>query len=366
MSKTIHVVGAVVVQSGIHFHRIVNPFAYTEVQPDIKFSIVPVGPLERSGHYDILVYNKWLAMSPEDIRWAKAAGIKTVVDVDDYWDLPPNHPNYNWFKLGNTPALTVEHIRMADVVTVTTQRLADEITRQGLNKNIVIIPNALPFDRDQYQVGDRARGRELSAHDKTRFMYLGGVTHKEDIDLLDGKFKRIGGDKYLKDNGEWLLCGYNPSYVKNQQGEQKQVKMPYDHMADSFRKCGLGSFRIYPSVDLEYYLNYYDSADVAIVPLVASKWNSFKSTLKIVEAACKHIPVICSRVAPYSDAMEFCNNQGIMWAEKQHEWLDYFRYCIKNPSFVQEQGERLYQWCKDEYDLVKVNQLRLQVFRSLC
>ncbi len=369
------VTGSCVISSGIHFHRVVNPFAYMPVQEDIKFSLVHIGPQELKLDCDVLMYNKWLALPPDEVRLLKVKGMKVIVDVDDMWDIPPSHPNYQAFKINKTAEVTIEHIRLADVVTCTTERLRDKILQY--NTNVVIIPNALPFDRDQYQVGNRTGGKELSGHDKMRFMYLGGNTHADDIGILEGKFKRIGGDSYINNRAEFILCGYNATYQDrkiysnkedykakngNYRKETKLVKTDSDYMAQVFRSTN--SFKVYPSVGLEEYLNYYDSAEVALAPLQDTMWNTMKSSLKIIEAAVKHIPIMCSKVAPYTD-MGIPDNCGILWVTKPQDWLELIRYCIKNPGYVQEQGEKLYEYISKDYDLVKVNELRLQVLRSL-
>lgn len=367
------VAGVVLAGSGIHFHRIVNPFAYMEQQDDIKFNLVKLGPNEKNVVCDVLVYNKWIGMPVDEVKQLQGNGMKIVVDVDDYWDIPATHPNYHWFKQGGIAVLTEEHIRLANVVTCTTNRLRDQIL--PLNKNVVVIPNALPFDRDHYQPGDRVRAREISGHDKLRFMYLGGITHAEDIGILEGKFQRIGGDDYIKNRAEFLLCGYVATHqdVKiydnredlkakndNCRVENRLVKTDADYMAEVFRRTN--SFRIYPSVDLENYLNYYDSADVAIAPLQDTFWNSMKSELKVIEAAAKHVPIIASKVAPYSDMK---SDAGIIWVTQPKQWLEHIRYCIKNPEYVKEQGEQLYEQVSKDYDLININKLRMQVFNSL-
>jgi hypothetical protein len=357
--------------SGIHFHRLVNPLAYLPIEDGVEVELLHIGEQEQRIDCDILIYNKWCATPVERIKELQAQGMKVIVDVDDLWYVPKSHPNYPFINDNNIDKLTEEHIKLADLVICTTLRLQDKV--RELNKNTAVIPNALPFGRDQYTVGDRVRGRELSANNKTRFMYLAGSTHKKDVDILAGKFERIGGDSHLNSLAEFILCGYNPTYKKvyasREDAERQTNKFTtqetpgeYDHMAAVFRKTK--SFKIYPSVDLEYYLNYYDSADVAIAPLCDNTWNSYKSPLKLIEAGCKHIPIICSAVAPYTDIVEF-KNEGVMLVERLDQWIAYIRYCTKNPNFVTDEGERLYAWTSEQYDLIKWNRVRQQLFTHL-
>ena len=370
MSKKL--VALVVPGSGIHLHRIVNPLAYMPKQDNLDIQLVLTGPDEMNLECDILFYNKWtFGMTPEQVQAMQAKGTKVVVDVDDHWEYPSSHPRYDVMVNTKLNEVTIAHIRLANVVTCTTERLAVEIRK--LNPKVVVIPNALPFDRDHYTVGDRVKAREISANDKTRFMYLAGMTHREDVKILDGKFNRIGSDVELQKKAQFILCGYQKTSVavyhtkedaqaKNGNYTIRDTPGEWDHMANTFRRTK--SFIIYPSIDVEHYLNYYDSADVAIVPLKSSTWNSMKSELKLIEAGCKHIPVICSATAPYTDAVHF-KNEGVMMIEKPDEWLKYIKYCTNNPNFVKEQGQRLYSWTKDIYDLIKVNKLREEVFNSL-
>lgn len=366
--------GVVVPMSGIHLHRIVNPFSYMEQQTNVQFEILCNSIDEHKIDCDVLVYNKWLATSSQQIRTLQGKGMKVVVDVDDYWEVANNHPNYQAISSMGIPQLTLEHIKLADVVTCTTNRLAEQI--KPYNKNVVVIPNALPFDTDGYQPGDRVRARELSNNDRTRFMYLAGATHLDDVKLLVRPFDTVYKDDWLKVHTQYILCGYEktkaPIYKTKEDMEArvniqgyKEMNGVYDDMADIFRGTGKRRFIIYPSIDLYNYLNYYDSADVAIVPLQDTFWNSMKSELKLIEAAVKRIPVICSNVAPYSDVVKF-SSEGVMLINNSLDWVKYFNYCSKNPNFVTDQGEKLYQWCKQEYDLVKVNETRMQLYRSLC
>jgi len=363
----IKIIGSAVPTSGIHLHRVVNPMAYMPVQEDMEFSILEYGqPIPEC---DILLFNKWMDISPDQIKELQKRGTKMVVDVDDIWKVPTNHHNYKVITERGIDKITEENMKLADAVFCTTERLREQAI--PFNKNVEIIPNGLPFGYDQYTVGDRQRAREISGHNKTVFMYLAGSTHKDDVELLRGKFKKIGSDPYLKENAEFVLCGYTQHQTgvynskadydaKNGNYTMKPTRGPYDDMANVFRETG--SFRIYPSVDLDNYLNYYDSANVAIAPLQDTFWNRHKSELKVIEAAAKKVPIIVSDVAPYSDMPTY---EGMMMVNKQHDWIEYIRYCTKNPERVKEMGEILHNSIAEKYDLIKINHKRLQIFRSL-
>ena len=46
-----------------------------------------------------------------------------------------------------------------------------------------------------------------------KFIYVAGSTHVPDVNLLEGKFKRIGSDSFIKNNAEFLLAGYVPTEI---------------------------------------------------------------------------------------------------------------------------------------------------------
>lgn len=363
----IKVKGSAIPYSGIHYHRIVNALAYMPIQQDMEFSILEYG--QPVGDCDILLFNKWMDIGPDQILELKKQGVKIVVDIDDIWRVPESHHNYKAISEKGIDKITEENMKLADVILCTTERLREKVL--PFNKNVEIVPNAVPFGYEQFSVGNRERAREISGHNKMIFMYLSGSTHKEDVDMLRGKFKRIGSESYLKDNAEFVLCGYTKHHVnmyktkadyeaKNNNYVVKESHGPYDDMATVFRETN--SFRIYPSVNLDNYLNYYDTADVALAPLQDTFWNNHKSELKVIEAAAKKIPIICSNVPPYSD-LKPC--EGIMWVENPDQWIEHIRYCIKNPQYVKDMGEKLHEWVSKEYDLIKINQKRIQIFRSL-
>ena len=61
-----------------------------------------------------------------------------------------------------------------------------------------------------------------------------------------------------------------------------------------------------------------------------------KSNLKLLEAGCKRIPVICSKVHPYIDG-----NLPVFHVERQSDWFDYVKDLNKNRGMVKVWGDWL-------------------------
>jgi hypothetical protein len=99
---------------------------------------------------NVVVVNRFceLIPLPDLLKWKAKLGFKLVVDIDDYWELFSQHlsaPTYR--SLGVTQVIK-NYIKVADVVTTTHNRLRLEIIK--INPNCYILPNALPFDKDQF------------------------------------------------------------------------------------------------------------------------------------------------------------------------------------------------------------------------
>jgi len=106
-------------------------------------------------------------------------------------------------------------------------------------------------------------------------------------------------------------------------------------------------------------MNFYNEADACLVPLVDSKFNSMKSNLKVLEAATKNAPVVCSNVKPYFDCKHIIrvNNQG--------DWFTNIKKVVKDATYRQEMGLANGEWCRENFNLIKVNQLRTQIFNAI-
>jgi glycosyltransferase involved in cell wall biosynthesis len=323
--------------SGVSFHRLFNPVIYLPKEYAIMTDVLTEEELEKG--YDILFINRYMAgMEVEEVvRLREKYGFKLVVDVDDYWNLDAWHILY-----GKYPTQKViDHIKVADLVTCSNNDLAVQIDE--LNKNWVVIPNALPYGEDQFT-------DVKTESEKVRFVYAGSVTHEKDIAILKNPMKRVAGDSMVKNNSTFILCGYS---------EDKEVVNAWGRMINDYM-CGFKvNGYIRGALPVDQYMNFYNEADACLVPLVDSKFNSMKSNLKVLEAATKNAPVICSNVKPYADC------KHIIRVNNQSDWFINIKKVVKDAIYRQEMGLANGEWCRQNFDLVKVNKLRTQVFESI-
>jgi glycosyltransferase involved in cell wall biosynthesis len=323
--------------SGVSFHRLFNPVIYLPKEYAMMTDVLTEEELEKG--YDILFINRYMTGMEVDevVRLRKKYGFKLVVDVDDYWNLDAWHILY-----GKYPTQKViDHIKVADLVTCSNNDLAVQI--DILNPNWIVIPNALPYGEDQFT-------DVKTKSDKIRFVYAGSVTHEKDIAILKNPMKRVAGDSMVKNNANFILCGYS---------EDKEVVNAWGRMINDYM-CGFkvdGYIR--RALPVDQYMNFYNEADACLVPLVDSKFNSMKSNLKVLEAATKNAPVICSNVKPYAEC------KHIIRVNNQSDWFTNIKKVVKDAIYRQEMGLANGQWCRENFNLINVNKLRKQVFESL-
>jgi hypothetical protein len=159
--------------------------------------------------------------------------------------------------------------------------------------------------------------------------------------------------KPLANRIKMVLGGYNDS--------DALTKYLWDQMFNSFTCNGQLPYTKLSSLEPINYMQHYEWADIMLVPLEKSSWHGCKSNLKLLEAACKKVPVICSKVEPYTLDM----SAPVLWVEKQTDWFKHIKDLILNPNKRIEYGEKIHEWARTNYNLFEVNKGRKQAFDNL-
>ena len=323
--------------SGVSFHRLFNPLIYLPKDYAMMTDVLTEEELEKG--YDIVFINRYISGTEVDelVRLREKHGFKLVVDIDDYWNLDAWHILY-----GKYPTQKViDHIKIADLVICSNNDLAVQVA--DLNPNCIVVPNALPYGEDQFT-------DVKTESDKVRFVYAGSITHEKDIAILKNPMKRVASDVITKNNSRFILCGYS---------EDKKLEQVWGRMINDYLCAFKVDGYIRSALPVDQYMNFYNEADACLIPLVDSKFNSMKSNLKVLEAATKNAVVIASNVKPYSQC------PYIIPIGHQGGWFENIKKVVKDAIYRQEMGIANGEWCRENFDLVKVNKLRTQVFESI-
>ncbi len=337
MSIIDKIIPMVNLHDGCSFHRIFNPFE------NMGFNFSEYKEIKNS---KLVTFNRFPTIPLDQLlALRKEFGFKIVVDIDDYWHLPPNHIIFpNWSK--NQIGSKIENmLKLADAVTCTTERLAEKVL--PINSNVFVIPNAVPFNDSEANQFLLQNPRE---NEKVSFGYVAGSSHEHDLKTIKYLFSRL---PHLN----FTLAGYN-----NPQ-ESKGITNVWDTMekicSNNFHNP---NYKRLSTKNLSAYMSHYDNIDVAIAPLENNSFNTFKSSLKAYEAGIKKCAFVASAIPPYSDDLP---NDIAYFCKNNKDWVETFKLLSKNPSLVQEKGEALFEWVKQNRSLEKINELREQIFEHI-
>lgn len=189
------------------------------------------------------------------MNYAKMLGKKVWVDFDDLaWDVPATHPQAFTYQSESIKNNIKMCIMGADVVTTTTQFLADKI--KPMNKNVVVIPNAL----NDY-VFKTFKKYNPKSND---ILWRGSPHHMSDLDEYGDEIVNVIDESKDKNFHFW---GLNPFVISKYVKNPKQIHMM-------------------PLVDIMYYFQKIQDLNpkVVMVPLAKNDFNAAISNIAWIEA----------------------------------------------------------------------------------
>lgn len=324
--------------SGCSYHRILLPFLYGgKYVADFASNNID----ERLKEADIVVFNRDFPVGglPHLKKLKDKYGFKVCLDLDDYWRLYPSHFLYDYYKYHNIEQTIRDNIKFADVVTVTTERLAEKVRQ--LNENVHVIPNALPYGHGQF-----AKPAGLPTRKQFNFIYAGQKSHLHDIKTIKNDLLEVSRNHL---DAWFTLAGYD----EGRDGVWKKIE-------DAFTSDGkLRNYTRINNMPLEAYLNVLRGADAVVVPLQENEFNSCKSNLKILEAGVYALPVICQNTAPYSDC-----DAPVYFAETSADWKYYMEQLLSDRFAAMTKGREVQDWCRRNHDLAPWNEKRFQILKN--
>jgi rhodanese-related sulfurtransferase len=179
--------------SGVGYHRLMLPVHFLPKSYALITDVLQEETLKKDGILFISIgFIPSIHISVlEDFK--ERYGFKLVIDIDDYWHLDSWHILKSVYP---TEAI-LEHIKIADLVTTTNERLCKYI--RDINSNVAILPNALPYGEDQFT-------SVKTESDKVRFIYAGSITHEKDLQILQNPLKKVASDSNLKSKEYIFVC----------------------------------------------------------------------------------------------------------------------------------------------------------------
>ena len=135
----------------------------------------------------------------------KDAGVVTIVDIDDYWHLDKSHPYYAISRDRKLYEEIVDNLALADYVTTTTDRFAEEIRKITKKDNVKVFYNSIDPDwMKQFR-----NNWSPDPDGMVRITYMAGSSHKGDVQQLIGAIGRLNNDAQTKGKFKVIVAGWD-------------------------------------------------------------------------------------------------------------------------------------------------------------
>lgn len=406
MDKKIKVLAIPPDLSGVGYFRMINPHKRLDELFNDEFDItikhdIDYGDVDYLKTFDIICVNRPI---PNNLNGfieiinslQKEHNVKLVYDIDDYWDVGEGHPMYFTQKREGFVTKILEILKIADVVTTTTDIFANKIKKY--NKNVYVIPNAIDTTEKQFHPIDKT-------YDKIRFGFVMGAHHLRDIELLVGMTNRLPKDVLNKI--EIVLCGFDlrgtTEYWDNGVIKTRPM-LPYETPWYAYEAILTDGYKLvsneykewllqnipnsdYPQREMECYrrqwtkpindyATHYNEIDVLLAPLTECTFNECKSQLKAIEAGFFKKGIIASDFGPYTidltniiekgGAINSKGNAILIESSKNHKgWAKAIEKIVKNPEILETMRNNLHNTVKEKYHIDTTVKTRRDLYKKL-
>lgn len=255
---------------------------------------------------------------------AKEWGLPVWADYDDdLFQVPEENPAYQMYSQPEVQHAAIEIIRLADVVTVTTDELKRKLS--AWNKNVIVIPNAI----DEKMLRYRA---ELPRRENFTILWRGGPTHRRDIETVSPEII----DVVAASNATIFFQGYRPKRLQEALGPKCQAKgwIPFSSY-----------FRFIHDVV---------RPNLTIVPLEDTAFNRSKSNIAWIESCFAGAPAL----AP---DWEEWHRPGVITYSSPADFKEKLNWAIQNPDECRKQAALGWEYIKTNLTLGAVNRRRMEL-----
>lgn len=222
-------------------------------------------------------------LAAESRAQLRASGVRIVHDIDDLlWHLPVGHPSQPAMRPIVTDSM-LEAMAEADLVTVSTQPLRDELIEIGITR-VAVLPNGLdPLEWDRQPSRAQRRRLRVGWHGQL-------VVHQGDLAFLTDVVRAT------VDEFEWVFFGGLP---------------------DALHDLG-GKITVVPAVHVRLFATVFAQLDfdVVLAPLEHSRFNDSKSNLRALQAGALGYAVLATDCVAYRDLpVLLVPNDRAMWID---------------------------------------------------
>ncbi len=244
-------------------------------------------------------------VSDDTLERAQRSGTRIVHDLDDMlWEIPADNPNKVFLTDSRIESL-LRQLNKADQVTVSTEPLAEELSRKGIRS--VVLPNCVAPERWTQLRPVRRAGK------RPRVGWAGQRSvHFSDLELLREVMDDLG------DEVEWVFLGETPVFARESGRQVESLSMvPIQQYPAKLASLNL---------------------DLALAPLSLNRFNEAKSDIRLLHYGALGYPVVATDIAPHREApvKRVANHVGA--------WVTAIRERIYDLDAAEREGEALRKW----------------------
>jgi glycosyltransferase involved in cell wall biosynthesis len=224
---------------------------------------------------------------------------------DDLWNIHKTNTDALGLTAAEVLGRLESNLRIADAVTVTTERLGEVVSK--FNPNVFVLPNCIDLNLLTYQ---RQPSERLTVG------WAGGSSHLNDFapmrDALRQYFRR------------------NPGIDLHLVGQDYRQLFNLPNTRWTTWNMNL--------VDYIHSLDF----DIGLAPLAFNVFNRSKSDIKVLEYASLGIPSVASDFGPYADSI----THGVtgFLVKQPHEWAKYLRQLVDDRQLREEMSINARLW----------------------
>ena len=264
------------------------------------------------------------------IRHLKSLKKIVIIDWDDTpFSLPVTHPSYRAYSSKQMMDANVEILKLADVVTVSTQELVEVM--KPFNSNIVLIRNAF---------NDYLHDFKVNPTRKSDVFWRGSQFHRHDLYAFKDEMAKL----IIENDNNWVFNGGDDHWFLHNETLEHARKIQHLPPRDVINYMSMLS-------------NY--SPLVVHVPLENNKFNKSKSNIALLEGALSGTTAVCP------DWEEWSMLDGALTYSDQEGYLKLMEAIFRGEIDINKEYETLVTSIKDKLVLSKENKKRIELFKNL-
>lgn len=335
-------------RGGCGFYRVIQPNRFINYPESLIHSeYCDFISYKLGQRFDVMVYprlgDSW-AFSI--LRALRDAGKVVVYETDD---LLSSIPDWNPAKRGQGKKESVwreQFIRECDGLIVSTEELCVKLGRE---QNTYVCHNGIDESLWPMVVKEQFGIREAKEKgERIGILWAGSNTHEKDLGMIVPVIRRL--IKQFPQTIHFYFVGYlPPEFVVgyNNAGVITSGVAPQYRESITFVQ-GVSVFQ-WPQLLASL------NVHIALAPLVECEFNECKSEIKVLESWALGLPIVASRIAPYSRAIKHDEN-GLLLGPNQNDWYYAIEGLIANAEKRRKLAEQGLETLRQRYMMKQISE----------